>query len=132
ARLAPARELPVGAVVAALGHGLMQQIWGAEVPLLELALHALELALGACELRGEAFAACDESGQVLATRFRLTDCPCLRIALGAQPVDLHRPGLTLLLQCPERAYIEHKAASREVARHGVRIGAQQLRIDHRA
>ena len=51
---------------------------------------------------------------------------CARRAVDPPPP----PGLALLLQRLERADIEHEAAPREIARHGVRIGAQQLRVDH--
>src|SRR5215469_5421568 len=103
ARLTPARHLAVGALIVAVGHRLVQQVGEPQLPLLELALHALELALRARELRCEILAARYEDGYVRSAGLGHPDRLGVGIALGAQPVYFHRPGLALFLQCPQRA-----------------------------
>ena len=129
ARFAPAPHLEVGALVVPVGDRGVQQIRQPELPLFELGLHGSKRRFRRAEARSESLAFGDQRAHVLAAPFSHADRLGVDVALGAQPIHLHLPGLALLLQGPERRDVERIAAPREIARHGLRIGAQQLRID---
>ena len=101
----------------------MQQVRQAELPLIELRLHAGELRVrGRGRLR-ERFAARDQRRDVLAPPFRHADGLGVGIALRAQAVHVDLRLLALLLEHAERGDVERESAPREVARDGFRIGS---------
>ena len=130
ARLAPVAHLKIGTLVGTLRHRGMQQIGKPELPLLQLLLYGAELRLRLGERDGEALALGDECAGLLAAPLGHADRLGVGVALSAQAVQFHRPGLALFLQRPQGRHIELEAAARQIARYAFRVGAQQLRIDH--
>ena len=125
------RTSRLAALVAPVGHRLVQQVRQSELPALELLLHGGELALGRASSPVSASPRASSGAGILALALGHADGLGVGVALGAQPVRLDLPsGLRFSSSALQRGDIEREAAARQVARHGFGVGAQQLRIDH--
>ncbi len=130
-RLAPAPDLEVRALVPPVGDRVVQQIGQPELPVLELRLHGHQLLLRGRQLLGELLAPGQQRRHVRTFAFRHADGLRVRIALGPQAVRLDLPGLAPVFQRFQALHVEGEPAPRQIARDALRIGTQQLRIDHR-
>src|SRR5579864_2759811 len=109
----------------------MQQIRQLELQLLESSLHPIQLLLGREQLAGQSLALAHQRADVLVARARLTDRLCVRIACSTQSIGLYLPVLSLLLERLESRHIEAIAATGEIARDRLGVGAQEFRIDRK-
>src|SRR5580698_6901056 len=130
ARTAPTPHLDVGAVVAPVRNRIVQQIGQPELHGLELTLDRIQCRIDVLELTGQRLAARHQRCGILAPTLRHSHSLRIAVALGANPVRLHLPALTLLLERAHGAHVECDTAAREVARDAWQVAAKQLRIDH--
>ena len=114
----------VGRLVAPFGHGLVQQVRQAELPGVELGLHAGDGRVAGRELAGEFLGARQQRAGVLALALGHADGLGVGIALGAHAVRLDLRGLAALLERVVGRDVERESAAREIGGDRRRIGAQ--------
>jgi hypothetical protein len=118
----PTAQLNVRALIMTVGHRFVQQVRQAELPFVELGVHAGEFLLGLRKGAREAIAFGDECGHILAV------CLChphflrICIASGTQPISFDLPVFAPFLERACRLDIKHVAAACEIVRDPRRIG----------
>ena len=132
ARLAPAAHFLVGRLVAALGHGLVQQIGQAQLPGVELGLDAGDRGVAVCELVRELLGL-RSSNAPASSPLPLAMPTALAFALRS---DAHAVGFDLRVPCarsssaPNAATSSMKPAAREIGGHACGVGTQLFGIEH--
>src|SRR5450759_1429141 len=106
-------QLNVRALIITVGHRFVQQVRQAELPFVELGLHAGEFLLGLRQSAREAVAFGDECGNMLAVCLRHPHFLRICIASGTQPISFNLPVFAPLLERACRLDIEQVAAACE-------------------
>ncbi len=106
----------------------MQQVGQAELQLLQLPLHGVEVRLGRSEVGAEMLDLGEQRGDVGALRLRLADGLRLDVALVAQLLDAELQVAPALLQREIGGRVEHESAPSQVGLHTFRLRSQQAGI----